>query len=76
MIGTTFVDTQDAERFVRPIKDCGTEYLCEVFWMSNGRSVPGGRVTLTKRLFDPNSTIGFRPWNPLPPEENPEEDNE
>ena len=65
MIGHTFVDSMDAERHVRPIKDLGKEYECEVFWHGNGRSVAGGRTRISKRLFeDPNSPIGFRLWVP------------
>lgn len=63
MIGTTYVDNMDAERHVRPVKDHGKEYECEVFWHANGRSVAGGRTRISKRLFEhPDAAIGFRPW--------------
>lgn len=66
MIGTTFVDSMDITRHVRPTKDLGNEYECEVFWHENGRSVAGGRAKIGKRLFElpPESNIGFRVWVP------------
>lgn len=63
-IGTTFVDSMDLDRHVRPTKDLGNEYECEVFWHGGGRSVAGGRTRISKRLFDPACTVGFRPWVP------------
>ncbi len=74
-IGTTFVDNMDLERHVRPVKDHGKEYECEVFWHGNGRSVAGGRTRISKKLFeDPQSPIGFRPW--VPESERPEDHEE
>lgn len=74
MIGTTFVDAMDITRHVRPIKDLGGEYECEVFWHENGRSVAGGRTKIGKRLFaSPESNIGFRVW--VPEEEHDDEDD-
>lgn len=61
MIGMTYVDVMDRERHIRPVKDMGKEWLCEVFWHSEGRSVAGGRIAITKKLFD-QSDYGFIPW--------------
>lgn len=66
MIGTTYFDTMDRDRYVRPLKDLGTEYECEVFWSESGRSVSAGRTKLSKKLFDPECSVGFRVYIPEP----------
>ncbi len=66
MIGTTYFDTMDRDRYVRPLKDLGDKYECEVFWSDAGRSVYAGRTNLSKKLFDPECSVGFRVYVPEP----------
>lgn len=66
MIGTTFFDTMDRDRYVRPLKDLGNSYECEVFWHNEGRSFSGGRTVLSKSLFHPENPVGFRVYTPEP----------